>query len=424
MHAGLGRTDGAQVVRRRTRVLYLIDYFGSLAGTETHLTQLVCRLDRALFEPFLVAFEMKASPLLDEIRGSGATVVHVPVGRYYTLDAVRQARRLRDMIRAWQIDIVETNHFKSDFYGALVAYWAGVPHIVSSKRDVEDIRTPLQLLLNRCVNFVFERVVIVADAVGRAVKRTQRFRPALLRKIYNGVDLGKFRPGAGAERDAVRRELGLAPGDLAAGMVAVFRPEKNHALLLRAAAEALGAVPNLKIVLVGDGPLRARCEEECRQSPLRDRVLFTGTRKDVARILWALDIACLIPRANEGFSNAILEKMAAGLPLVVSAVGGNAEAVTHGMNGFVVGADDRPGVAAALAALGGDADLCARMGRASRAIAEQRFSIAHKIRVYESFYTELMQGAAVSGDPRGMRIRGDESERRGCRAAPCRETGA
>ena len=173
------------------------------------------------------------------------------------------------------------------------------------------------------------------------------------------------------------------------GMSAAFRPEKDHALLLQAFREFHGRYPATRLVLIGAGPLLEHYRKEVAQSDLAGLVTFTGSVDDVRPGLLALDIACLVPSMNEGFSNSIIEKMAMGLPLVVTRIGGNAEAVEDGRTGFVIPPRDLAALLNATAKLHDDPELRARIGAAARRRAEDLFSLSQMIRRHESLYRSL-----------------------------------
>jgi glycosyltransferase involved in cell wall biosynthesis len=156
-------------------------------------------------------------------------------------------------------------------------------------------------------------------------------------------------------------------------MVAGFRPEKNHDIFFAGLEKALPFIPSLKVVVVGAGPLLETFRE--RVSSLGDRVVFTGELPDVLPALWAMDVGCLTPGRNEGFSNAIIEQMSAGLPMIVTNVGGNAEAVVEGVTGRVIPPGSVEALSTALVELNADRTRAVAMGSASRARAEERFSL-------------------------------------------------
>lgn len=369
------------------RLVYIIDYFHRTGGTERHLAHLLLNLPPADFKCSVVVFDLGENALLDEVRAHGIPVVHLPVAREYTPNALRRAWQLHALIRRSQPDILQTFHQKSDTYGAIIARLAGVRHIVSSKRDTGNLRRPWHFFLNRRLRFLFEKVIVVADAVADAVVRSDHLDRARLVKIYNGVNAAQFAPPSLEQAAAAKRQLGFGPADFVVGMVAGFRPEKNHEMFFEGAVRARERIPNLKLLAVGGGPLLEQFRQHYAQQG--DWVKFTGDTSDVVSALHAMDVGCLLPSMNEGFSNAVVEKMATGLPVIVTDVGGNAEAVINGENGFVVRPLDTAEFARALVDIHTDAGRRAAMGRRSRELVEQKFSLEQMCRRHESLYREL-----------------------------------
>ena len=384
---------------QRLNVLYLIDYFHRTGGTEKHLAELVQRLPRQTFNCSIVAFDLGTNPLLDKIRDSGTPVIHVPVGREYVPNAWLRAVQLSKLLRTLQPDIVQTFHQKSDTYGAIIARLSGVRHIVSSKRDTGALRAPRHFFLNRRIGKLFERVIVVADAVGRAVITNDKIEPARIVRIYNGVDTEEFSPSTPAEAAESRQRLGIGADDFVVGMVAGFRPEKNHDILFRGASQALSTIPSLKILAVGGGPLLDEYRRATEAGPLRGRVVLTGDVESVTPYLAAMDVGCLVSGSNEGFSNAVLEMMSAGLPMIVTDVGGNAEAVIQADNGFVIPPLDAVALQRALVDSYADQSRRATMGRRARQLVEDNFSLERMCDDHAKLYLSLCatQRCADSG---------------------------
>ena len=216
--------------------------------------------------------------------------------------------------------------------------------------------------------------------------------PGRVRLIYNGIDTGRFLSGNQREvkRQEVRTRLGLANDVVVLTCVANLFRYKGHTDLLRSLA-MLGPVfaANCVMLLAGrDAGEADSLQRQAVELGISGRVRFLGERRDVPDLLAASDIGVLASQ-EEGFSNAVLEGMAAGLPMVVTDVGGNAEAVIDGENGFVVPARETALLAEAMSALIGDAGRRRAMGDAARGRATQSFSIDASVSAYEALYEEI-----------------------------------
>ena len=379
----------------KINILYIIDHLHKQAGTESHLLLLLELLDRKRFSCHVVAFDL-GKELRDKTRRLGIPIFHLPVGRYYTFNALRQAFRLRKIIKHHRIDIVQTFHFKSDVYGALVAYLTGIRCIISSKRDVGDIKNDFHFFLNRLFKGIIRHYIVVAKAVGDVVRNRERVPDSKIQVIYNGVDIHRFRPPQPREIAAARQQLGLKDDDFVLGMVAVMRPEKNHDVLFTAFQEVRKKIPGLKLVLVGDGELLEYYQHYVTSQGLNHRVLFTGQVRDARSPLRALDVACLVPGSNEGFSNAVIEKMAMGLPLIVTDVGGNAEAVIDGYNGIVIPPNRPDRLAEAILKLHASPQLRKKMGQRSVKRVRKEFTLDKMIGCHEDLYISMASQATGS----------------------------
>jgi glycosyltransferase involved in cell wall biosynthesis len=390
--------DARAAAPQRVEILFLIDYFQRTGGTEKHLAQLVAGLPEQ-FRCSVVVFDMGVNPLLEELRGRGVPVIHLPVGREYVPNALLQAWRLSRLIRRNRYHIVQTFHQKADTYGALIAWLSGARHLVSSKRDTGALRKPLHVFLNRRLKYMFDAFIMVAEAVRLRVMARDDLPAGLITTIYNGVDLARFTPPSGAQRAEARRRFGFAADDFVVGMVAAFRPEKNFDVFLDALELVAIEVPSLKVLAVGDGPLLEAMRARVNDTALGGRLVFTGEVVDVLPCLWSMDVGCLTSGSNEGFSNAVVEQMAVGLPVVVTDVGGNAEAVIDGENGFVIPPRDAVALSRVLLGLHADPARAAAMGRASRRLATQRFSLERMCAEHARLYLSLCDAVRpVSGE--------------------------
>jgi len=374
---------------KKINILYIIDHFHMAGGTETHLAYLVKNLNKKKFNSMVVVFDFKENSLAKEIQESGTPVIHVPVLRYYTFNALIKAFVLSRLIKKYKIDLVQTFHFKSDFYGALIAKLSGVEHIISSKRDTGAFKSKWHFFLNRRVKKLFQGVIAVSDAVVDEVARTEYIPRHKITTIYNGVNIYKFAEPDEHDRVKVRESLGLNKSDFIVGTVAWFRPEKNYDVFFEAIEKVSKSIKELKAVVVGGGQQLEYYKEYIKNIGLSDQVLFSGPTDDVVRYLKTLDVACLVPK-NEGFSNSILEKMAMGLPLIVTDVGGNAEAVIDGFNGLVIPPDNSDALSTAIMDLYQHPEKRKTMGQQSRQRVEEHFTIAQMIQQHEAYYLSII----------------------------------
>ena len=368
------------------RILYCIDSVGYDAGTERQLAEIIKHIDKDRFDVHLCCFE--EGPRIRELR-EHCTPLILPVRRLYTLNAFRQIRRLRRYINEQGIDVIHTFMVKAGIVGVLAARKSLCKAVIGSRRNMGYWLTPFYLRLFRYLDRHTTRLLANSERAKEFVVRTERVPPKKVDVLYNGVDMAKYACGAGAP--ATADWLGI-PGDAkVVGIVANFRPVKDHALFLRAAREIAARVPEAAFLLVGTGPLREELARLAADLGISNKVFFTDGRGAVPGYLARMSVGCLTSH-SEGFSNAILEYMAAGLPVVATDVGGNAEAVEDDATGVIVPGRDPADFAKPVIALLKDDAGRADMGRRSLERCREMFDIRASVRRHEDYYASLAEG--------------------------------
>jgi L-malate glycosyltransferase len=284
---------------------------------------------------------------------------------------------------------VHTHDLWSNLLGVPAARLAGVRAIVSSRRDLayfDWYQGKRRVWLRRIQN-LSGAVLANATPIRDALIAEDGFAPEKLRVIHNGVDIERFH----ASRDG-RDHLfpGVGDGKVIVLVGNMHTDVKGHPWLIASAPAVLREFPSTLFVLVGDGQQRASFEQQVGGLGLEQNFLFLGRRTDVPEILACCDIAVLPSRA-EGLPNAVLEYMAAGLPTIVSRVGGNAELVEDGVTGLLVPPADSPALSAALLKLLRDPGLARQMARTGHEFTVQNFSFERLVREVDALYTELLQ---------------------------------
>ena len=361
---------------------------GSLThgGAERHTITLLNRLAQRGHECHAAYVQDNANQLE---RLEGATSIECLYARRY-LD-LRALRRLCEMIARIRPSAVVAANPYAMLYASLALRQSGVeaPLMVTFHTTLlVGAKQWLQMLYYRPLFWSADCLVFVCEAQRRHwLRRMVTGRSN--RVIHNGVDPEHWRsPGAEA-RTRMRRVLGLADGDYAVGMCAVFRPEKNHLQLVDAVASLRARGIPARALLIGDGPMRPAIEARARDLGVAADVLIAGFHQDVRPLLAASDVVALPSISVETFSLAALEAMALGRPVVLSEIGGAAEMVRPGENGFLFPAHDTPALVESLAALA-DPAARERMGAAARATVEARFSERAMVDRYEGLLQQLV----------------------------------
>jgi glycosyltransferase involved in cell wall biosynthesis len=272
--------------------------------------------------------------------------------------------------------------------GAPVAIAAGVPVKVMSRRSLSLYQQnwPLSGLVERRLHAKMDAVIGNSRAVVRELI-AEGIPEAKVSIIYNGIEAIKL-----PDRAKARAALGLDQDSLVGIIVANLIPYKGHRDLIEGLAHVLAQISSpWRILAAGrDQGLRAELEAFAREKGVSGRIQFIGEREDVPSLLAAADFGVLTSR-EEGFSNVILEGMAAGLPMVVTDVGGNPEAVVDGETGLVVPAGNPQAIGEAILRVARDAALRKRLGTAGRARVEKEFSIGRCVRLHAALYQDLLE---------------------------------
>jgi glycosyltransferase involved in cell wall biosynthesis len=239
----------------------------------------------------------------------------------------------------------------------------------------------------RAVNTLTSKVVANCQAARDLAMNTERIPASKMEVLYNGVDVARFRSGSEA---VARNLLGIPPSARVVGIVANYRPVKDLALFLQSAAIIARAVPDTAFLLAGTGALYGELRELASSLGIGDRVFFSQGRGDIPDYLACMSIGCLTS-VSEAFSNAILEYMAAGLPVVAMRVGGTPEAVDNGVTGFLVDEREPASFADAVIRLLHDEPLRKSMGEQGYRRCLDEFDLMTNIRRQEDMYYSLVR---------------------------------
>jgi glycosyltransferase involved in cell wall biosynthesis len=237
------------------------------------------------------------------------------------------------------------------------------------------------------------RVVSVSRQLRDMHARDTGYSRDRITVIHNGVDCERFRPD-GEARARVRRELGLAEGELCLGCVGNLLPVKDHMTLLRVLSSLDAVTRRWRLLILGEGPQRPELEAFVNaHGEWKKQVCFLGLRSSVVELLNGMDVFVL-PSLFEGVSNALLEAMATGLPVVVTATGGNPEVVVDGQSGLLFPARDLQRLSSHLALLAGNKDLRSKLGAEAMRRVREDFSLDSMVRKYGQLYESLQPCAA------------------------------
>lgn len=327
------------------------------------------------------------SPIISAARQRGVPTVPFP---FVASVDIRTILSLSRYIRSEKVDIVHT-HSSVDAWSAGAAARLARVAVVRSRH----LSTPISTsIFSRLLYMgLADRVITSGQAIKDRMVKVNGFNPNKIVSVPAGVEETHFRPGM--DPGLVRDEFGLSENDYVLGIVAIVRSWKGHLVLLDAVKELGEEIPNLKLLIVGDGPARRVTEERAQELGLMSRVIFTGYRRDVPELIAALDQFILPSTKNEATSQVIPQAMLMGIPVIASTAGGLTEVVEHNRTGLLVPPSDPFAVKKAILANYLDPDKAKAMAAAAREQALQKWTFSVMIQKTEDVYR------AVLGDDSG-----------------------
>jgi len=373
----------------KPNVLFIIDSFEQ-GGSERQAMQLLTQLHHSGQCRVRLACLQNRGSLRAEADQLGTGEIHeYALNSFYDLNFARQLGRLVYFIKEKEIDIVHTHCFYTNIFGMTGSFLAGARGRVTSKGETDGFRTPMQKRAERVAYRLSHRVIANCLVVQNQLIR-EGVSPAKIIQHYNGLDMERLKVDAGLKREEVLAALGLAPSRRYISIVANLRnPVKDHPMFLRAAARVRAAVPGVGFVIAGEGELMEELREFAKQLEIQNDVFFIGRCDNVANLLFASEIGVLSSKA-EGFANAILEYMAAGLPVVATDVGGVREAIADGETGYVVASGDDKKMAEGIIELLNEPGRARSMGELGKLTVAQKFSCDRHLQNTLELYEELL----------------------------------
>jgi sugar transferase (PEP-CTERM/EpsH1 system associated) len=372
-------------------------YGFSVGGLENGLVNLLNRMPRERWRHVIVSLTQVSSRFAERVERSDVQFIELDKRPGHL---VRDYPRLYRLFQQLRPAVVHTRNLAA--LEAVVPAWAaGVPVRIHGEHgwnneDPEGRRRRYQYLRRLYRPFV-NRYVALSRHLRDYLEREVGVPLERVSQLYNGVDTERFRPAV--ERPPIAGCPFGRPDDWLVGWVGRMDPVKNVRSLVQGFARAVERSPvaanHMRLVLVGDGPMRESVEQLVEHHRLRSRVWLAGERADVAQIMQGLDCFAL-PSLGEGISNTILEAMATRLPIVATRVGGNAELIESSMSGLLVPPANSDALADALLCYYQDRAMARRHAKAARRVAESRFSLARMVTDYCSLYETALAAAGIA----------------------------
>lgn len=359
----------------KKNVLQLVGSFHQ-GGSERQAVQLTKLLyEDQTFDIFLAALNSEGV-LKTEVESLGFTnIPEFKLKSFYDLNFLKQIKNCARFIKENDIEIVHTHDFYTNVFGIAAARLAGVKLKIASKRETSGMRSNAQKTIEKGIFKIADCIVANSEAVKNYLIN-EEISGDKISVIYNGLDLERLKPNE-VNRQKICEKIGLPiEGHIRfVTLVANLRHSvKNQPMFLRAAKKSSEKVPQAHFVLAGEGELKSDLEHLAKELNIADRTHFIGRCSEIPELLRISSVGTLTSFA-EGFSNSILEYMAASLPVVATNVGGASEAIVEGETGFLVESDDDETMASRLIELLQSEVKTVSFGETGRRRVEEKFSL-------------------------------------------------
>ncbi|MDQ3472996.1 MAG: glycosyltransferase [Acidobacteriota bacterium] len=372
----------------KPNVLQLIDSFIQ-GGTERQMVQLTRLLHESGNYHIHVACLNGSGVLRGEIDRLGFAVPEFPLTSFYNVNMIHQVRNFAALLSRWKIDIIHTHDFYSNIFGMMAAMIGGVPARIASRRETLGMRSKAQKRVERISYRIAHSVIANASAVSDQLIE-EGVRADKIAVVYNGLDLKRMEPRAGLSEKETRAMFNLPEQRKLITIVAnLSHTVKDHPMFLRVAQRISSAEPGAAFLVAGEGGLIEQMQGLARDLNIEKEVFLLGRCNHVPELLAISDI-CVLTSTAEGFSNSILEYMAASRPVVATDVGGAREAIVEGQTGYLVPSGDDVLMADRIIGLLRDPTRAATMGKLGRRVVDEKFSCDAQLRTTEALYEDLL----------------------------------
>jgi glycosyltransferase involved in cell wall biosynthesis len=374
----------------KTRILYIIDGI-EFGGGERVFAQIINGLPEDRYEAFLATAPNDAFQKAITVKNCSFFPIDFS-NRYNAANLLKLIRIIKDH----RIDIVHGQGARAEFYARIAAMLAGGTKCVSTiAMPVEGYNVPFLIkqiyrFFDRLSEKYVERFIVVSDVLKDIMIRKHGIAAERVIRIYNGIEIDHYDPERmDASRNKVRHELGLNEKASIIGAIGRLVWQKGFEYLIRSFPGVLKSCPDARLLLVGDGPLRANLEVLSEALDMKDKIIFAGFRSDIKEILASMDIL-VIPSLLEGFPMVTLEAMAMAKPIVATDIDGLREQIIDGESGILLPPEDPNALIRSIVRLLNEPQLAMRMGSYARKHVETEFPVEKMIMETHEVYQSLI----------------------------------
>ena len=365
------------------KVLHIVEDL-KIGGLERVLASIVLNLDRSKFTPEVWCLT-QTGEIADDLIRAGVNVKALGMNSYYNpLKIVK----LSSYLRKSKIDIIHTHGYFASTFGRLAAILAGTPVIITHIHTTYFEFKKRNIIIERFLSFFTDKIICVSRAAKEFVEKMEGIKKNKTCLIYNGT--------ASQNRDIVktsinRASFALSDDDFVIITVASLVVQKGHQSLLDAVSILSINHKRIRLLIVGEGPLKRKLEAYAENLQIASRVVFTGLRQDVFSLLTLSDLFILPSIEREGLGVSIIEAMSMGVPVIGTSIGGIPELIENQVNGLLVPPCNSYELAAAIERLVADKDQGRKMAERAKKIYEQKFTAEKMVKQIERLYDGLVK---------------------------------
>ncbi len=381
-----GKISSAASGGGNIRLLYIIDCL-NIGGTEKQLIEIINRLDHGKFDLYLCC--LRDSGYLHKLE-LNCNILVLELQSLLSFKGIGKLFNLSKFIRTNNIQIVQTFFIDANIVGTIAARLGGARVIISSRRDMVYWYTPVISIIYRTLKPFTTRYLANSCSVRDHVAEKEGISKDRIDVLYNGIDLSRYSVENYSRSPGIRNEIGATHDEAIVGIVSnLNRRVKRVDVFVQAAAEILGKGINALFIVVGEGPLKSELQHQGMELGIAHKLRFVGSKDNVVPYIQSFNIA-VNSSESEGFSNAVLEYMACGIPAVATSFGGSSESVINGETGLLVRPNNPAEMADAIITLLKDPVKARSMGARGREYVEENFAFDVVVEKQEKYYADVL----------------------------------
>jgi glycosyltransferase involved in cell wall biosynthesis len=373
------------------KILYVIDNL-EFGGGERGFLQIIKGLDKEKYS--IHAASKPDGEFGEKLVEMGIHPEPINMGnRFNPLTILKLAR----IIRKESVNIVHSQGARADFFTRLAVKVTRRPHLLSTIQmpvegyDVHPLKKIIYVVLDRLSERFVDKFIVVSENLRKTLTERHKISPDKVVTIYNGIEIDEYMPNLAevrSQKSEVRREFGLAGDASVIGAIGRLVWQKGFEYLIEAVPDVLREYPDAKFLIVGEGPLGDKLKMKSGELRVEDKVIFTGFRSDIKKILAAIDVLAM-PSLLEGLPMVLLEGMATAKPIIATKIDGIMEQISDGIEGILIPPKDPSAIAQAIIRLINDRESGRKLGLAARKRVEQKFSVEKMVAETEKVYLSL-----------------------------------